>query len=50
MSFNEKAKIFTSCDDRLNNYQKQVNAASAELCLKNPGLLMGKKGDLMKLA
>ena len=49
-SIHNRAKIYTSSDDKLTEYQKQVNQASIDLCAKNPALLMGKKGDLMKMA
>ena len=47
-SIRDKAKIYTKAN--LNDYQKHVNSASADLCVRNPALLLGKKGDLFKLA
>ena len=47
-SIHDKAKIYTKAN--LNDYQKRVNNASADLCMHNPSLLLGKKGDLFKLA
>lgn len=47
-SIRDKAKIYTKAN--LSDYQKRVNDASADLCVRNPSLLLGKKGDLFKLA
>ena len=50
-SVHSRAKIYASInEDKLTEYQQRVNQASVDLCLKNPSLLMGKKGDLMKMA
>jgi hypothetical protein len=49
-SIRNEARIYTSEDDKLTEYQKKVNQASIDLCGKNPSLLLGKKGDLMKMA
>ena len=46
-SIRDKAKIYTKAN--LNDYQKCVYSASADLCMRNPALLLGKK-DLFKLA
>ena len=47
-SIRDKAKIYTKSN--LNDYQKRINSASADLCVRNPALLLGKKGDLFTLA
>lgn len=49
-NLHNRDKIYTSREDKLTEYQKRVNQASIKLCLKNPSLLMGKKGDLMRMA
>ena len=41
-SIRNEAKIYTSNDDKLTEYQKKVNQVSIDLCGKNPSLL-GKK-------
>ena len=43
----EKSIIFTK---HVSDYQKAINAASFELCMTTPSLLLGKKGDLLELA
>ena len=50
MDIDDKAKIFTRSEEKLTQYQKEINSASIELCRINPTLLMGGKGDLLKLA
>ena len=44
----QKAIFFGS--DKLTEYQKKVNLASIELCVKTPSFLLGKRGDLLMLA
>ena len=34
----------------LTDYQKRINDVSYSLCLGNPSLLLGKKGDILDLA
>ena len=47
-SIRDKAKIYTKSN--LNDYQKCINSASADLYMHNPALLLGKNGELFKLA
>ena len=46
----DRAKIFTGSEGKLTEYQKRMNQSSIDLCTQNPSLLIGKKGDLMKMA
>ena len=46
----DQAKIFTGSEEKLTKYQKRMNQSSIDLYTQNPNLLMGKKGDLMKMA
>lgn len=43
----QKAIFF---EKNVSSYQKSVNEASVNLCLKNPSLLFMKRGDLFNMA
>ena len=50
VTMREKARIFTKQDRRqLSEYQKAINTAAGEICIRNPTLLVNR-GELLNLA
>ena len=44
----EKAKIYTK--EPLKPYFKRINEAAGDICVRNPAILFGNKGDLLEMA
>lgn len=47
----DRATIYKEQDlHPLSNYQQSINKASCEICIANPGMLLGKRSKLIEAA